>query len=627
MHKIKKFLELFLLLLGVYFLLRICFVGIYFNVRNIPLAELFKIFYWGFRLDFAVLFFLNLPLWIYLLFIADLVKSDSANRSVMTVLLILINLPFIALNILDLAYFDFNLRRSTVDLLNVFADSTSATTSQLFKYWYLLLLFLVIGVGMFIVTKRILKTFILKDGTAGRKFNWLVSVVILFALALFAKGVNGRFIKPSTPLLYVQSHHLPAAGNSTISFLYSLFEKQTRLEEMHLFSEEKLDSLFDIRRQYEHKQDFSKKNIVLFILESFSRDVLENGSSSKARTPFLDSLINESIVCKTAYANGLESNKGIVALLAGIPPFLNEAFYNSPYNSNPIRGLGTILKEEGYNTNFFMGASPDHFGFGKLCRMLGIDNYYSKNDYGNKRDFDGNWGIYDHNFLPYSAGVLKSKKVPFLAIIFNISSHAPHLVPIGLKSQFNIPGQTDYQNSVSYVDYSIRLFFDSIRNAEWYRNTLFVFAADHGRHWIIDSKAILYKALQIPIFFHIPSHDKQNITKITQQMDVVPTILDICNYSKPFMSFGKSIFDSTPGIAVNMMYGAYQLIDSAFLYGYSGKYEKPAYFYHYKKDSMLNFNLLNDSNYSFQSSEREMQLRSIIQRFNNSLLKHQLFVK
>ena len=238
-----------------------------------------------------------------------------------------------------------------------------------------------------------------------------------------------------------------------------MIKRQASLKEKDYYPASRLDTLFTIRHQLQSAEPFNKMNVVVFILESFAKEYVDEGDPLRAKTPFIDSLMAESIVCNNAYANGLESNKGIVALLGGIPPFFDEPFYYSGYSNNNIRGIGTLLKEEGYNTNFFMGAGYDHFGFTRFSKMLGIDNYYSMNDYGNNHHYDGNWGIYDHYFLPYAARQLVKKKSSFLSVIFNISTHFPNKLPDSLKAQFTVKGQNPQQNSISYFDYSPAFVF------------------------------------------------------------------------------------------------------------------------------------------------------------------------
>jgi phosphoglycerol transferase MdoB-like AlkP superfamily enzyme len=187
--------------------------------------------------------------------------------------------------------------------------------------------------------------------------------------------------------------------------------------------------------------------------------------------------------------------------------------------------------------------------------------------------------------------------------------------------------QNAEQNSVSYVDHSIRLFFDSIRNTDWYKNTIFVFVADHALTFDIKPRKVLYSAFQIPFFIHLPnSKTLVHVDKTVQQLDLVPTLLDLMHYDQPFMSFGKSMLDTTEGFVVNKIFGNYQLIDGSFLLGYNEQNEQPVYFYNYRSDPELKSNLVNVGESVIDRKRLENKMKAVIQKYNNGLLRHQLLV-
>ena len=628
MRRVKTVLQILMLLLAIYTVLRIFFWQAHFS-NDIPSVLVWKIFYWGLRLDLSAIILINIPLWLFLLFVEPSVKNPRRAISVGMFLLMILNLPFIALNIIDVAYFSFNLRRSTVDILNILPESETAWSMFFGRFWYLILFFIVLFCLLWLIARVIFRhnTYYTKIRKPLSRRSIAGGTLLLVIFALLVRGWAARPLSPSTPLLYLPAQFQPLSENSTITFLYSLVRHQSALEEKKYFSEAALDSLFQIKRHYASSIAFQKKNVIVFVLESFSYSLIADNSALKASTPFLDSLLNTSIVCSNAFANGLESNKGLVALLTGIPPLMDEAYYHSAYSNNPFRGVGTLLKEKGYTTNFFMGASPDHFGFGKLCKLVGIDHYYSEKEYGNSKDHDGNWGIFDHKFLPYAASVIKKNTSPSFSIIFNVSSHDPFKLPDDVKPAVTIPGQNAQQNSVTYVDYSLRLFFDGVKTTDWYKNSIFLFVADHALTSDINPRKILYTAFQIPFFIHVPYSGKSmQIRKTVQQLDLVPSILDLMHYDQPFMSFGRSIQDSTERFVTNKIFGNYQIMDSTYLLGYSEQNEQPVYLYDYRTDPELKRNLLNEAG-SFQSRGRlERKLKAILQRYNNSLLKHDLMV-
>ncbi len=591
-------------------------------------AEFITSFYWGVRLDIGAIFYSNFIFFVYYFLFSDMLPANY-RKTVSIFLLLIINLPFFAINVIDLAYYKFTFRRSTVDLFAVITGSLPAIGSFWKAWWWLFLLFIVLCVVAAWFFNRILKN----EALAKRNkllADVFIALCFLVPLGLLARGLAERPLIPSSPLLYLPANDLPLASNSTFTVLYSVFKHQTQLKEKNYFSPSQLDTLFTAKQQFHSQQPFNKMNVVVFVMESFAKEYIDTNSRLRAKTPFLDSIMAESIVCNNGYTNGLESNKGLVAILGSIPPFFDEPYYYSAYSSNNIRGIGSILKEEGYNTSFFMGAGYDHFGFARFSKMLGIDNYYSIQDYGNDKHFDGNWGIYDHYFLPYAARTIVKKKTPFFSTIFNISTHFPYKIPDSLKNQFTINGQIAEQNSMSYLDYSLRLFFDVVKNETWYNNTLFVFSADHNIYWDVQDKADLYKTFMIPIFFYLPGEKNHRvINKTVQQLDIIPSILDLLHYNQSFMSFGKSVFDTlSPAIAINHFNDLYQAIDSNYLFGYNERTEQPAYLYNFRQDTALSKNLLQNGNVPNQHAvAMEQHLKAVMQYFNNSMIKNKLFVK
>lgn len=581
-------------------------------------------FLWGFRFDFSILFFLNLPFFMYWVLVYP--RGGTFSRMLLWVGLWGMNVLLVAINLFDLVYFGFNNRRSTVDLLYVMSDGFTANRASFAQYGGYILLLLGAGLLAYWLVKRMLRA---APFSLQQRWPALVTpVLLLLAGWWLASGRQNLPFTPPDALLYVETTQVPLAENSGATFLYSVFKRQEELKPVPANDVKALDSLFTIRRQFDQADSFRHMNVVVFILESFSSAVIDSGSASKAVTPFIDSLRLQSIDCSNAFSNGLESNKGIVALLGSIPPLLQEPFYYSSFNTVPFRGIGTILKDSGYQTHFFMGASPDHFGFGKWCRMLGIDHYYSEKEYGNPADHDGHWGIYDHKFLQYAASVLTASPKPFFATVFNISSHPPFALPPGLQKRFTIAGQTQRQNSVSYADYALRLFFDQIRNESWYKNTLFVFAADHVLLERRNIRSDLYNYLHIPVFIHLPGEAKHvAVDRTVQQLDIVPTVLDLLHFRQPFMAFGQSILRPHAGFSVCRIFETDQLIDSAYITGYQPATDSVAYFYPYRTDTALAKNLAADTAVQNLLQPRRRFVRAFGQRFNQALLQRQLMIQ
>ena len=580
MQRVITLLKLFLLLLTVYFLLRISFAFLYFHPASLSFSEIVSVLYWGLRFDFSAIFYTNI-LFVAFYFLLVPFFNLRSGRMLSVIIFAVINVPFIALNFIDLVYFRYNLRRSTVDLFHVFGDSIHSFGSLFRQYWFVLLIFIFAAILYVMITNRILRQG--KNNTTEKwYFKWLVPIVFIGICFVVARGWERRPLIPATSLLHAEPSLQPVVNNSTLNILYSYFRSSTVLERKNYFTDRQLDSIYTIRRQYAHDSSFNKKNVIVFVLESFSADFLTSGPY-KAQTPFFDSLMNYSTVCLNAFANGTESVKGMTAILGSLPPFTEEPLFLSAYSAVPFHGIGSILKQQGYNTSFFHGAEYDHFNFAKLSKMIGIDDYYSKDTYRKSGHDDGNWGIYDEYFFPYFGETLSKQHQPFLSVLFNISSHPPFAIPEYQKNKFGVPGQSAQLNSITYVDNCFRLLFDQIKTKDWFTNSIFIFVGDHTLVENIDRKSYLYKAFHIPLFVYDPQQPIQTlITRPIQQLDIVPSILDKLNYSAPFMSFGNSFFrndTTTRPFAIHRSYEAYQLIDSVGITAYDERSDKALYYY------------------------------------------------
>lgn len=609
-------LKLFGSLLLIYALLRLAFLFLYFPGEDWGFGKTMHLFYRGLRFDFAALFYLSLPFLLYYFFVEPFLRFDW-KKTLSLVIFSILHLPFLALNFTDLVYYRFNHRRSTVDLLQVMADSTGAMQSFLQQYWYVLVVFLLVAVSLV----RKWRSYIAVSGPRQSKLGaYLVfSLLFLATGALIARGFSSRPIFPSTALLYFDARYQPLVNNSTFNFLYSLLRKQSTLRPKNYFNKPELDSLFSIRKQYSQDRPFDKRNVVVFVLESFSKELFPGGSQA-ARLPFFDSLMLHSTVFNNAYANALESNKGLPAILASFPDVMDEPVYLSNYSSIPFKGIGHILKEQGYHTSFYLGAEYDHFGFARLCRMVGIDEYRSKADYdGPDSHEDGNWGVYDGYFFPFFARDIAKRPQPFVSVLYNISSHAPYRLPEGAEA-LRVPGQRPWQDAATYVDDCFRRLFGQISQAPWFRNTLFVFVADHGFRYKVRPDNMVSE-LRIPLLVYDPRQPVHRpVDRVVKQLDIVPSLLDRLGYSGGFTSFGDSWYRPGPAFSVNRLNQVQQYIDSSHFIGYDDVAERPVFVYRHREDSLLRQNLRGRPGQ--EGSQQLKRLKALLQQANNSLVNN-----
>jgi phosphoglycerol transferase MdoB-like AlkP superfamily enzyme len=338
-------------------------------------------------------------------------------------------------------------------------------------------------------------------------------------------------------------------------------------------------------------------------------------------TPFLDSLMAQSLTFTNAFSNGKKSIEGIPAITASIPTWMNEPYITSAYGSNQAQSIASLLKTEGYYTAFFHGATNGSMGFDAFANLSGYTDYYGRYEYSNDEDYDGSWGIWDEEFLQYTAQTLNKKQEPFFATLFTLTSHHPYKIPSKYESKFK-EGVYDNAKCISYADYSLKYFFETIKKMPWYNNTLFVLCADHTG--ISGDKFYENKIGNntIPIIYFMPNSELKGFdTTITQQIDIMPSILQYLNYNKPFYSFGKSVFDTTANhFAFTFNSGIYQYTNNNYTLEFDG--EKATGLFQYKKDSLLKNNLIKTE--KMVANELELKTKAIIQTYQQSLINNKM---
>lgn len=367
-------------------------------------------------------------------------------------------------------------------------------------------------------------------------------------------------------------------------------------------------------------------NVVVIILESFSKYFVQSLSGEEEKcTPFLDSLINSGTcyVASNAYANARHSHEGNAAIMASVPSLMIDPFITSVYQSNTTISYAGILKKYGYHTSYFHAAKNGSMMLDVFTKGCGFDHYFGKDEYPDQKDFDGNWGIYDDKFFPFFADKLSSFQQPFAATIFNLSSHFPYQMPPEYRKLFPEDKTKDPEiPMIKYSDLVLKQFFEKIKSEAWYKNTLFVFSADHTYDELSKNGTYLSK-FAIPVLFFDPSDTskKQRMEFPVQQVDIMPSILHYLNIPESFKAFGYSIFDpQAPRFAYNFEQGLYQITEDNAMLQFNG--HEAIGFYDLIADPYQKNNLIKMNDPRIE--KLTARIKAIIQTHNHAMIHNQL---
>ncbi|MBN8702800.1 MAG: sulfatase-like hydrolase/transferase [Bacteroidetes bacterium] len=617
-HKLSALLLLLLVMVVLYFFSRIAFYTANSNLFVIQNnSDLVKIIIGGFRFDLAGIFILNIPFAILFGFIAF--NKEHGYLFFLKHFFVITNSIALFSNFVDVVYYPYTLKRSTIHVFDFFTqggDLYRLLPTFLLYYWYIFIAGAITVYLLYKVFTIIIKRFLPNE------ISWLANsmqaiILIGIFLILCRGGIQLRPINSIDASKYTKAENIPLVLNTPFSIIKSI--EKNSIEPKKYFSEEVANSLYSPIHKGE--KEFKPHNVVILILESFSKEYIGYLTGKQTYTPFLDSLLAKSFCFENGYANGKKSIEGIPAILASIPTLMEDPFISSPYSENSIESIATCLKRKKYQTAFFHGGTNGTMNFNSFAAVAGFDSYIGRTEYANDTDYDGRWGIWDEPFLQYSAKKMNEMREPFLSTVFTLSSHHPYSIPTQHKNKFT-EGKSPIHKCVQYTDYSLQLFFNSIEKMPWYKNTVFVIVADHTGILADDDYNTKTGQLAIPIAFYCPNDTlllgKKN--KVAQQIDIMPSLLSYLNYDEPYFSFGFNLFDnSKTNFALSYSDGIFQAIDSTAAIYFDGK----------KTLSISDFK--NQENEAANTSKslliKEKSLKAFLQTYDECMVNNRMTIK
>jgi len=313
-------------------------------------------------------------------------------------------------------------------------------------------------------------------------------------------------------------------------------------------------------RAIDGKQRAQPLNVVLVVMESFTSRLVGTLGGLPALTPELDKLAAEGVLFENCYATGERTVQGLEAAVASFPPLPGVSVVRRPEARRGFFTLATLLKERDYETLFLYGGQGIFDHMRAFFIANGFDRFIEEKDFDHVV-FRSPWGVSDEDLFRRADREFRSlagRGKPFFATMLTVSLHSPWEYPPGriepLPTTTPVPSGFKYEelNNFLYADYALGRFMEAARAAPYFDDTLFVFVGDHGVH-LRGNRLIPVDEFRVPALFFAPKHlPPQRIARVTSQIDIPPTIMNILGgaYRSPFFGLDVLNHQKDDGLAI-----------------------------------------------------------------------------
>ena len=267
--------------------------------------------------------------------------------------------------------------------------------------------------------------------------------------------------------------------------------------------------------------------------------------------------VSQAYYCEDSFLNQLGINPAFNLLTSALDDMRkeNKELHLMPYAeaiTNTRQWLGitgkvdstNILKREVVNDSLMMkmGQSPakkNHPNVVVIFQTNGYDDIFSQENYP-KSEVVNSFGVSDHFEMDYALNTINQKAKtgkPFMATILTVSNHPPYIIPDFFK-----PKTKEKETQiVEYADWAIGDFLKKASREPWYKNTIFVIQADHGKLVGKSEGELPQSYNHIPLIIFGPGVPQQQYAGLGMQVDVMPTLFGLMNLNYEYEGFGVDL--------------------------------------------------------------------------------------
>ncbi|MDH5517185.1 MAG: LTA synthase family protein [Gammaproteobacteria bacterium] len=502
-------------------------------------------FLYGLRMDLIII-----SLFSFLSVILYSVNLHKANR----IYLGLIFSVFIFLEMINLHFFaEFNLRLNYL-LIDNLAYLGQILPSLFADYRFSLISTLILLPAVFYIVFRYSAVFF-KQNTP-LKQNLIALPFLLFILLLSSRGSLGQAAPSPSYYSWSSDNSINEISTNTVHSLLSSFIFH---EEDNLYMYGQAPTLLKKRFGQTIQSSLKKKKrIVLTIMESFGHLFVGSLGGKKA-SPEFDRLTKKGLFFSNMYSSSNRTNRGIEAILSSIYPFVGRTYLKLPDAQGDFWTLASSLKQQGYRTVFLYGGDIKFDNMKSFLLSNGFDEIIDSSNIGlDTKEFS--WGYADEDIYNKAIGLLQTSDQPIFLTILTLSNHKPFDFPENRISLFPDADKKSFENATRYADWALGKFSREIIEKDLFNDSLLVYVADHNAD-VKGSKIVPVERYRIPALFLGEDIGPREITGVTHQADIAPTLLAAAGINTTIPAQGFNMLQAEKSRALIIKQKSYAFVN------------------------------------------------------------------